>query len=95
MQSDRLSGYNITFELFRQLYIKFEKDIAQEIIKLIITELGGKRVTFPSWDQLYRLQRNQQIFRYFTGTNTSQLARQFGLSNVQIRKIVRQVINGQ
>jgi Mor family transcriptional regulator len=88
MEDDQFSSRNAVFELFRQLYIRFDKKLAEEIIQLIITELGGLRITIPSRKDVYRIRRNQQICRYFNGVNVPELAFRFNLSETQIRRIV-------
>jgi len=84
----RFSGQNIVFNLFRQINQRFEQPIAQDCIKLIINEMGGLRITIPSWKVLQRQDRDLKIRNLFNGKNIQELALRFDLSETQIRRIV-------
>jgi len=76
--------------LFHRLRTDFGSSSGQAIIKTIIEELGGLRISVPDLDDLYREERDRQIRAEFNGHNYEELALRRGLS---IRH-VRHIING-
>lgn len=74
--------------LFRRLCSHFGDSSGQAIIRVIIEELGGMRVTIPSHKDIYREERNRKICNLFNGANHKELAIIFDLTVGQIRKIV-------
>ncbi|MGH8782092.1 Mor transcription activator family protein [Paraburkholderia sp.] len=67
-------------------------DMALLVGDSICTEFGGTQIYVPR-ALTYRLsQRDAEIFREFRGDNFPQLARKYGLSEMQLRNIVRKAI---
>jgi Mor family transcriptional regulator len=74
--------------LFNRLCNDFGQEYGMAIVKTIIEELGGLRVTVPSWKMLYRKERNALIRKRFNGFNHKELGIMFNLSETQVRRIV-------
>ncbi len=74
--------------LFRRLTADFGIASGQAVIKTIIEELGGLRVTIPDLHDLFREERNRRIITQFNGANHAELAERYGLRVRQIRNIV-------
>ncbi len=68
------------------------QDIAQVIGLKIVIDLidyaGGSSLYFPSKSSVVKNARNRMIKQNFDGTNYKQLSKKFGMSDVQIRKIL-------
>jgi Mor family transcriptional regulator len=74
--------------LFHRLRADFGPASGQAIIKTIIEELGGLRVSIPGLDDLYREERDSRINTAFNGRNYEELAIRWGLSIRQVRYII-------
>jgi Mor family transcriptional regulator len=74
--------------LFQRLCDEFGEASGRSIIRTIIAELGGLRVTIPSQKTLYIEQRNELIRQKFNGSNYKELGAFFDLSRMHIRRIV-------
>ena len=74
--------------LFHRLRTDFGHASGQAIIRAIIEELGGLRVTVPDFKDLYREERNRRIIARFNGANYNELAECFGLHVRTVRKII-------
>jgi Mor family transcriptional regulator len=59
----------------------------------IITELGGRRIWFPDYKDLYLWERNEKIQNLYrkdvTGDNAEELGIRFHCCAVHIRRVVR------
>ena len=80
-------------------YIKLE-DIPQELVGVanfmgmdkfieFCNEYGGIAIYFPSKKTLFRNHRNREIINRYNGKNIKELAKDFEISEVQIRNIIR------
>lgn len=74
--------------LFHRLYSEFGRASGEAIIRSIVEELGGLRVSIPDINDLYREERDRRICASFTGDNYEELAIRNGLSWRQIRRII-------
>jgi Mor family transcriptional regulator len=74
--------------LFQRLCDEFGETSGRAIIRTIIAELGGLRVTIPSEKTLYIERRNELIRRRFNGSNYKELGYMFDLHEVHVRRIV-------
>ncbi len=74
-------------ELFNQLHVEFGPQ-AQRIINLLISYLGGTRVTLPDLKYLYRQERDRRIHTEFTGCNHEELAIKYGITTRMVRNIL-------
>lgn len=54
----------------------------------IIRMYGGDVVYFPTYKSVIRASRNRDISKRYNGVNASQLAREYGVSSNQIKRIV-------
>ncbi|MEY8355241.1 Mor transcription activator family protein [Lachnospiraceae bacterium 54-53] len=59
--------------------------------KLVLT-YGGLNIYIPKTDCFNRKTRNEQIRSEFTGSNFKELAARYGLTDVQIRSIVSDIV---
>lgn len=85
MQNDNREALH---ELFSRLH-REHGDKGPDIIKTILEELGGLRLTIPSLKLLYREERNNLIINKFNGVNYKELAILFDLSEEQVRRIIK------
>ena len=80
-------------------YIKLD-DIPQELVGVanfmgidkfieFCNEYGGIAIYFPSKKTLFRNSRNREIIDRYNGKNIKDLAREFEISEVQVRNIIR------
>ena len=76
--------------LFHRLHVDFGPSVGEAVIRTIIDELGGIRVTVPDHDEIRREARDRQIRCSFNGQNYEELSLRFGLSRRQIRYIVQE-----
>ena len=76
--------------LFKRLCGDFGDDSGQQIIKVIVQECGGLRVTIPSLKDLYVDQRNRRIRQLFNGINHKELAICFQMSESQVRRVLNE-----
>lgn len=74
--------------LFKRLCSDFGHSSGEAIIRVIIEEIGGMRVTLPTLKDIYRQERNKKICNLFNGANHQELAIVFNLTVGQIRRIV-------
>jgi Mor family transcriptional regulator len=75
-------------QLFERWYFQFGPIAAELIIKGLLEELGGLRITVPSIRETEKESRNARIRARYTGSNSRELAEIFGLHRKQILKIV-------
>ena len=75
-------------QLFHRLRADFGHASGQAIIKTIIEELGGLRVSIPDLDDLYREERDNQIRAAFNGHNYEEISLRWNLSIRQVRYII-------
>jgi Mor family transcriptional regulator len=74
--------------LFQRLCSDFGEASGFSIIKTIVEELGGLRVSIPDLQDLEREERDRRITSLFNGRNYAELGDRFGLSPRQVRHIV-------
>lgn len=77
-------------QLARRFGQEFGEDAAREIIRILVEEAGGVRMTFPTEKDLSKCQRNENIRNAFNGRNYEELALRWGLTI----RYVRRIING-
>jgi len=66
----------------------FGQSSGKKIIETIIFELGGLRVSIPTFKDVNRIERDRKIRSRFNGINYTELSIMFGLSLNMVRKIV-------
>jgi Mor family transcriptional regulator len=88
-----LNGNNrdLVNNLFKRLDREIGETSATSIISMIIDELGGCRITIPTRKQRECEHRNRLIRCKFTGFNCRELGIRFGLSEMQVRRIVKRI----
>jgi len=74
--------------LFKRLIAEHGERVGMSIIRTIILEVGGLRLTIPDIKQLEREERDRKIREKFTGFNCKELGYIYGLSAMQVRRIV-------
>lgn len=79
----------------RGVHPKIAEDLALQVGDSICAEVGGTQLYIPR-AIAYRLsQRDTTIFNEFRGDNYHQLARKWGLSEMQIRNIINRCIEDE
>lgn len=76
-------------EFARRVSEKYGAPCAIQILRDFFETCGGLRVRVPTIFDLERLERDEKIRRLFNGANVPELALRFGLSEQQIRTIVK------
>lgn len=66
--------------------------IGLENYKRLVQHYGGLQLYIPKPDSFSRAARNEQIKAEFTGSNFKELATRYGLTEVQIRSIVNDIV---
>ena len=79
---------DILNRLFHRLRADFGEASGKAIIRTIIEELGGLRLSFPDMREILREERDQRVRARFRG-NYDELASSFGLSPRQVRNIIK------
>ena len=74
--------------LFHRLCTDFGEASGKTIIRTIIEELGGLRLSFPDMREMSREERDMRVRARFRG-NYEELASNFGLSPRQVRNIIK------
>jgi Mor family transcriptional regulator len=74
--------------LFHRLCADFGEASGKTIIRTIIEELGGLRLSFPNMREMSREERDMRVRARFRG-NYEELASNFGLSPRQVRNIIK------
>lgn len=67
---------------------EFAEIVGLEIYKKIVCQYGGSSIYINKADTLTRSERNAEIKRKFNGSNYRELAKEYGLSEPSVRKIV-------
>jgi Mor family transcriptional regulator len=62
---------------------------AFEIVRRFVAASGGSTLYIPKIDHIFRHERDEAIFREFTGDNVKALVRKYGVSEVWIYAIIR------
>jgi len=75
--------------LFHRLCTDFGEASGQTIIRTIIEELGGLRLSFPDMREMSREERDMRVRARFRGNNYDELASYFRLSPRQVRNIIK------
>ena len=70
--------------------IKDPERLAEHLVITLANYFGGMQLYLPRNDKLALELRNIRIFHQHRGGNTEQLARQYGLTSIQIYHIVRE-----
>ncbi len=65
--------------------------LAYEIIRAQADAVGGGTIYMPVADSLIRHDRDQEIWQRFTGNNTRELAREYGITVVWASAIIRRM----
>jgi Mor family transcriptional regulator len=74
--------------LFRRLCSDFGHSSGKAIIRVIVEELGGMRITVPGFKDIYREERKRKICNLFNGANHKELAIMFDLTEGSRKEIV-------
>jgi Mor family transcriptional regulator len=75
--------------LFHRLCTDLGEASGKTIIRTIIEELGGLRISFPDMREILREERDQRVRARFRGNNYDELASYFRLSPRQVRNIIK------
>jgi Mor family transcriptional regulator len=75
--------------LFHRLCTDFGEASGKTIIRTIIEELGGLRLSFPDMREMSREERDMRVRARFRGNNYDELASYFRLSPRQVRNIIK------
>ena len=82
---------------FRKLWVDtcetFGSESGRAIMQKILVEFGTQRVTFPSPEDLGRIDRNERIRCQYNGTNRRELGLRWGLHPTNITRIVKEQDN--
>lgn len=70
--------------------VKEPERVAEHLVVTLANYFGGMQLYLPRNDKLKIELRNIQIYQQHRGGNTEQLARQYGLTTIQIYHIVRE-----
>ncbi|MDZ7902302.1 MAG: Mor transcription activator family protein [Rheinheimera sp.] len=70
--------------------IKDPERLAEHLVITLANYFGGMQLYLPRNDKLALELRNIRIYQQHRGGNTEQLARQYGLTSIQIYHIVRE-----
>ncbi len=81
----------VVFGLFRRIYKKFGEVSGDEIVRTIVHECGGLRVSIPDHQDLYRIERDRKIRALFNGANHRELSLMFHDPQSGLHLTVRQV----
>lgn len=84
----RAEHTEVVTELFSRLQGEFG-NMAPQIIQVMVEVVGGYRITFPDFQDLYRAERNRRLRTEFTGGNYQELAIKYRLRVRQVRRIVQ------
>lgn len=60
-----------------------------DMVMEIVDYCGGSCIYLPSKSGVFKNARNRVIKEKFNGGNYKELAREFGISDIQVRKIVK------
>ena len=66
------------------------RDIGKVVMMRLVKDLGGLRLVFPDYEELYREERNRKIHAAYNGFNIAELAIIWGLRERTIRNILRE-----
>lgn len=83
----RQENNDVVGQLFERLHAEFGRQ-APAIIRVLVEAVGGCRLTFPDFENLYRAERNHRIRNEFNGVNMEELAIRYRLQKRQVRRIV-------
>lgn len=86
----RTGNRRVIVELFEDLVSKYGEEHGEGIINMIVGKCGGIRLTFPGFEELYRLGRDRVIRRQFQKGNVSitALMVEHNLSRPQVKRIL-------
>ena len=84
----RMDNREMLSQCFQRFCHEFGEASGQKIIKVIIEELGGLRVTIPDVKVLCREERDRKIRAYFNGVNHKEIAIRYQISESQVRRIL-------
>jgi len=77
---------------FRMLWVstcqEFKQSSGRAIMHKIIVELGGRRVYFPNYRDLYKWERNEKMKNQYTGGNIDEIAERWSMSRLRALQIV-------
>lgn len=76
-------------DVVRGCFNRLESAGLTAAIEIILADLGGLRVWVPTRKALLMEGRNQRIKNRFTGFNVTELAIEYGLTDRQIRRIIK------
>jgi len=70
---------------------KIAHTAASEASEMIIQHWAGASIYVPANSSFKRSQRDEKIYKEFTGKNYTELGIKYGLSSVRIRKIIKKM----
>lgn len=70
--------------------VKESERVAEHLVVTLANYFGGMQLYLPRNDKLKIELRNIRIYQQHRGGNTEQLARQYGLTTIQVYHIVRE-----
>lgn len=78
-----------------QLRSEQQKEITEiigiEAYRKLVEHYGGSSIYINKYDTITRPERNDEIRRKFNGSNYRELAKEYGLSETGIRKIINKI----
>ena len=86
-----MNGQELIARIVDRLHHDFGQEQTIHIIRALAEEIGGVRVSFPSPNDLYLMERDRRIVAEFTGGNVEELSLKYRLHRRQIRRIVNDV----
>jgi len=86
MTSDRVKG--ISIEELPEIYREVAGVLGLEAAIALSERFGGQLLYFPKLDGLLRAKRDEAIRAEFTGKNYRELAKKYGISEQQVRRVV-------
>ena len=74
--------------LLRRFRSEFGDEVGLRIEQVMISEVGGKRLTIPSAKHIYARDLRRQVLDRFNGSNHGELAMLFGINRTTVYRIV-------
>jgi len=87
-----MSELHIRFADLSEEQLQLAELVGLEAYKKLVLAYGGLAIYIPKPDYFNRKSRNEQIRSEFTGSNFKELAGRYGLTDVQIRNIVSDIV---
>ncbi len=89
IHGDPLCTHSACFRrLWRSTCREFGQASGRAIMNKIVVEFGGRRVSFPDYEDIYKWERNEKMKNQFTGNNIDEIAARWGMSPLRALQIV-------